>query len=388
MSIIKIVKRVITVCYLNFLKVFVKPKNQVLFNCFHGKQYSDNPRAISEKLHSLFPEIQIAWFIEKGYKLDLPEYVRPVERLGRFTLAKEILGSFCYVTNYDLGKDIRKNNNQLFIQTWHGDIGLKKVLYEAWDDGKRPEPVYDEFLTDYCIAGSKQGEIQYRNAFHYKGRILKVGSPRNDILLNKDQNINIAIRDKYNIPYSAKILLFAPTFRDNSNGKQEVLINLNKVLSILNSKDHACKWVCLVRAHIASSGLDFADNDSIIDVTGYKDMADLLSIADMLITDYSSCAGDFLLTKRPTILAFFDQKEYLESCRSFQFDPYEAGFFIAETQDALEEIIQNLNDDMVKQNCEQLIKRFEIVTDGCASKRVAELIHRHYELLFSKNLIS
>ena len=49
-------------------------------------------------------------------------------------------------------------------------------------------------------------------------------------------------------------------------------------------------------------------------------MADLLLIADMLITDYSSCAGDYALLKRPMVLYQADRQEYLERDRTFYFD--------------------------------------------------------------------
>ena len=71
-------------------------------------------------------------------------------------------------------------------------------------------------------------------------------------------------------------------------------------------------------------------------------MADLLLIADLLITDYSSCAGDFLLTGRPLVLAHFDIKHYEEQGRSLWVDPVEAGYLVAKNQDELNQILSNL----------------------------------------------
>lgn len=46
------------VYYLTY-SCFHKMEKKVLFQSFDGKQYSDNPRAISEKLHELFPDYKI-----------------------------------------------------------------------------------------------------------------------------------------------------------------------------------------------------------------------------------------------------------------------------------------------------------------------------------------
>ena len=71
-------------------------------------------------------------------------------------------------------------------------------------------------------------------------------------------------------------------------------------------------------------------------------MADLLLIADLLITDYSSSAGDFLLTGRPLVLAHFDRKDYESQKRSLWVNPEEAGYLVAKNQDELNQILSHL----------------------------------------------
>jgi CDP-glycerol glycerophosphotransferase len=71
-------------------------------------------------------------------------------------------------------------------------------------------------------------------------------------------------------------------------------------------------------------------------------MADLLLIADLLITDYSSCAGDFLLTGRPLVLAHFDLELYGQQGRSLWVNPEEAGYLVAKNQGELNQILSNL----------------------------------------------
>ncbi len=91
------------------------------------------------------------------------------------------------------------------------------------------------------------------------------------------------------------------------------------------------EWVMLVRAHAASSGLKgFQDNPSVYDVTGYEDMADLLLISDILITDYStSIGGDYALMKRPCFLFQDDYEDYVKYDRTFYFDIHSSPYLIA-----------------------------------------------------------
>ena len=134
--------------------------------------------------------------------------------------------------------------------------------------------------------------------------------------------------------------MFAPTYRDSIKGKQSSQVDINECLQCL--KENGENWICLVRAHSSSKGLSVDLNESIIDVSHKYDMTDLLLISDCLITDYSSCAGDFILTNRPCILAQFDRDEYENHSRELWIDPDETGFLIAKTQEELNHILENL----------------------------------------------
>ena len=79
------------------------------------------------------------------------------------------------------------------------------------------------------------------------------------------------------------------------------------------------------------------------DVTDYPDMADLLLVADMLITDYSSCAGDFLLTGKPVVLAHFDRQDYQDKHRTLWVNVEEAGYLVAKNQQELNSLLSRIN---------------------------------------------
>lgn len=354
-------------------------EKKVLFSSFGGAQYSDNPRAISEKLHELYPEFQISWVINDADDKAgvIPEYVKIISN-GKWGFFKELATSFCYVTNTPVGLSLYKRSKQYFIQTWHADRAIKKVLYDTDPEGLRMNPVMDGKLTDLAICGSDIGESVYRTAFRYNGRVLKKGMPRNDVLLQPNNEIRDKILKLYNLSGDTKILLYAPTFRDFSTSKQEVNVDLQQAMQILKDTTKE-NWACFVRSHYISAGLSVdCDGKTFIDATKYPDMADLLASVDMLITDYSASAGDFVLRKKPIILAMFDMEDYKKSCREFTFEPEEAGFIVAKNQDELNAAIQKYTQEDYKNSCDRVCKYFNIVETGKSAEEICRIIKREY----------
>ena len=78
-----------------------------------------------------------------------------------------------------------------------------------------------------------------------------------------------------------------------------------------------CKYLgedCIlaVRLHpnVAEYCKDIVMSDGVINVTFYPDMQELLLVADVLITDYSSALFDFALMKKPVIIYATDIEDY------------------------------------------------------------------------------
>lgn len=363
--------------YMKLRWIMQSPKNEVLFMSFNGTQYSDNPKAISIKLHELYPEYQIVWAVSDKEKMQkiMPEYIKLVDDCGK-EFYNALSSCFCFVTNTHNRSYIQKRpKGQFFIQTWHGDIGFKKVLYDI--KGNQDLVVCDEFITDLCIAASDYGESQYRTAFRYQGEVLRVGTPRNDKLICVDPQEENMTRETLGIGKGTKILIYAPTFRDSNKAFQRVLVDLAHILEILESKGN--KWVCLVRAHSNTEKLDFScDGTHCIDVSGYPDMADLLAIGDLLISDYSSCATDFIRRGKGAVLAAFDLDEYIQNDREIPFDFEEKGFLVAKTQQELNNILEQMDEDDYRKNAEQICKEFNVYESGKSAEIICGRIHDFY----------
>ena len=325
-----------------------KRNKAVFFISFSGKQYSDSPKAISEKLHEKAPNIQIIWMGNDAVKAALPEYVTFVQNSSVKAL-RWMAQSDVWVANTTLGRGTYKRRGILYIQTFHGDRGFKKCGYDAAQEmGKKYEKsdmhFVEEELCDIYMTGSVFAERFAKSALHYNGQTTKYGIPRNDVLMNISSNAEkaFAIREKLKISPQYKILLYAPTFRDTNRNKQDVNIDISEALNVLERD--GSKWVCLLRGHSATKELSFGGEDSrILDVSDYMDMADILLISDILITDYSSSASDFILTNKPVILAQYDIVQFTKESRTLYFDPKDTGYLIAYNEEELKGILSNIN---------------------------------------------
>lgn len=360
-------------------------EKKVVFNSFFGKQYSCNPRAVSDKMHELYPDYELVWLLKDAsdpYGL-IPDYVRVVTKGSRrYAWGREIASAAAYVYNIEQGSDIYRKKNQFFVQTWHGDRGVKRILLEMTPKPGELVDVRDDRVTSVCVAGSDFGVELYRKAFGYGGEVLKIGAPRNDRLVKGAAEQAPAIRARLGLPEGKKILLFAPTFRDHQKDiRQPVSVDLTRAIAALNSKGE--EWICLMRAHVASSGLQVSeDGHTFFDVSRYGDMADLLCIADMLITDYSSCACDFAITEKAVILALFDEAEYERQCRDFKIRPEQQGFPVAYSQEELEKILTTAKAEDYARAC----RRVNAFYDTCETGAAAEEICRRIDEFYQQNL--
>jgi len=326
-------------------------------------------------LHKLSPETEIVWEFKNAEekKKIVPSYVKCVDSHNKMLLLKMYFSSAVIVINNRIPL-FKKKEGQFIIQTWHGDRAFKKVLYD--DYGIYPAESKEGFC-DLAIAGSEYGKQQYISAFGYKGRILIQGTPRNDILVSSDNASKEEMRKQLGLPLDKNLVLYAPTLRnENVNEKtaQNSRIDVEKTLAALEECQGG-EWVCLMRAHPTVCDLCGVEyGEKIINATHYEDMAEILLVSDMLITDYSSCAGDFALLNKPIVLFHSDVNEYLEKDRTFYFDIEESPYYVAHNQQELEAIIQKLNQQDVEKNCKDILDFYETTESGKASETVCRII--------------
>lgn len=332
---------------LSFFYIFRNRQDRTVYFQTMDCKYSDNQRAISEALFRLDSTVNQVWFCSD---LDVPSYVKCVN--NRIEVLKALAQSQVWVLDLSFSWKPKSIFN---IATWHGDRGFKKVIYDNDPNKKRNSRAINGM--DLFLSGSRFGTEVARSAFRYEGDIQEVGCPRNDKLVHCSDYKNEveAIKQKLGLPLSSRILLYAPTFRDDSKSEQPLPFNSNEILNLLERTGE--EWFILVRAHHCSKGIEVSSIQKIRDVSSYSDMADLLLVTDLLITDYSSCCCDFVLTERPCILLHYDEEEYTRNCRQYKVTPEESGFCIAKNENELISLIKKIDTIDFKEKA-RIINRF------------------------------
>ena len=351
--------------------------NMVVFSSFDCRSYNDNTRYVSEKLHELRPETDIVWLfadVEAARKqYAIPAYVRCLR-------AKSIAGKSALARARVVVDNFNKKfylhfpaKGQYYIQTWHGDRGFKKCGFDN-------PSINFRMLEEHCalgIVGSDFGERLFHSAFHCRGELMKVGCPRNDILIRNDPAERDAIRAKLGLDEGTRVLLYAPTYRDSEMRglrAHRVPLDLEHVLDTLEAHTGAA-WKCLTRTHYYSGRIAAGDaSERIIPATDYPEMAELLLITDALLSDYSSCAGDYALTHRPIYLYQEDTAGYIAETRDFYFDMEDPHYWIASTPQELDALIEQTTPERVRENCDAILGYYGAAETGHATEAVAESI--------------
>lgn len=339
-------------------------RSTVLFSSYGGRRYSDNPHAISEALHDMYPDAKITWQLTSGTsKNDVPDYVKLVQTHSLQALRAYSTANV-FVDNLNRPQYMLKFPEQTYIQTWHGDRGFKKVLLDMDTNEQFP----DGAQMDLAISGSDFASRVYRSAFGYKGEILECGCPRNDILLKNPPKLVAETRKNLGIAPGTRVLMYAPTFRDYSAGaKLHTPLQLGKVQALLEQTTGE-KWICVARGHERNHGVD---SGAQMDLSDYADISGLLLITDILISDYSSIAGDFMLLGRTAIFYQPDREAYVRE-RALYFDPDKSPLIVAHTEAELLDLLRFPLDGA--KNCREVLDFFGTHESGKASEIVAQRI--------------
>jgi CDP-glycerol glycerophosphotransferase len=366
-------------------KVLPVNKRLIIFESFLGKQYSDNPRALYEYIQKTYPEYQLYWSVDKRY-INLFER-KGIPYLKRFSLQwmlKMTRAEF-WITNSRLPLWIPKPKHTTYLQTWHGTplkklaADMEQVLMPGTDTENYKRNFKREASKwDFLVSPNAYSSKIFRRAFSFEKQLLETGYPRNDYLINSNnQEMINHLKETNELPADKKIILYAPTWRDNQfydRGKYkfDLELNLNKMKEQLGND-----FIVLLRLHyLVSENIDLAGFEGFAyDFSTYEDIRDLYLISDVLITDYSSVFFDYANLRRPMLFFVYDIDEYRDNLRGFYFDFEEKapGPLFTTT----EEIISELNVISKKPyklhpNFTAFHEKFCSWEDGEASKRVVQ----------------
>lgn len=206
-------------------------------------------------------------------------------------------------------------------------------------------------------------------------KVEEIGHPRNDIFFKNNLN---KIREKvfkiYNIPSDKKIVLYLPSFREDES-LEYYDINYKTQINALKNK-YGSDYIFLVRLHprITKYSSVFSEqNPDIINACEYPDIQELLVAGDVMISDYSSCMFDFMLSGKPVFIYANDINSYSRE-RGFYYPLESTPFPIAQNNEELAQNILNFDNEQYIQKVENFLVDKGCKEDGHASERVVDLI--------------
>ena len=308
----------------NICRIFPIKKNRVAFVAPHNGGEKDSLGVMRSYIRKI-GGYDIVNISTRDLQLDFSGIkslvISCLKAAGFFTLKAKALATSKYVflnDNFMPMADLNFSKEAVITQLWHAEGAFKKFGLSAplTDEVAMREKKCSEKLT-YVICSSKNVVPVYSEAFGIdESKILPLGAPRIDILLSERNTAEIrkAFDDAHPDCKDKKLILYAPTFRENGDADKKLLDNIN--MAEFN-KLLGDEYSLLIKLHpqINSS----KPIDGAVDVTKGHDIGELTLISDMLITDYSSACMDFALLSKPCIFFAFDLKEY-EKERSFYFD--------------------------------------------------------------------
>lgn len=384
----KISKSILYKYYQNTIKV---QKDTILFSSFMGRQYACSPKAIYEEMKrdQNFSGYKFIWAFKDPNKIvDGAVVVQygSKEYMQYCCKAKHI------VDNSRLPDYISLKNEQIFTQCWHG-TPLKRLGYDIEIDGGNALNSKSDLRAKYksdaqkysnLLSPSKYTTDKLTSAFNLAENnpsinIIEEGYPRNDILVDFNDDDVDEIKEVLNIPKDKKVILYAPTWRDNQHQSgvgytYELGLNFSKLQEELGSE-----YIILFRAHyFIANKFNFDQyKDFIFDVSGYDDISELYIISDILITDYSSVFFDYAVLKRKIIFYMYDLEQYQSGIRDFYISLEELpGEIIASESQLIENIREEYNYDV---KYEEFNKKYNYLEDGNASRRVIDIVFRDEE---------
>lgn len=365
----------IIIFFLNlFFKIFKVEDNHIVF--FSSRNRVDgNPREIYLYLKkNCNSKFNMKYMVYKGTEIDKLDskdicYHRTLKSLYYISKAKY------WIMSDSVNPVLKKKKSQIYIQTFHGHGPVKKMGLEI--DEYRKEHTENKLKHiqdwDIYISMCEEEETQIKNSTGFDQKIFRLGIPSTDPIarskkLSSDEIENL--KKKYNIPLDKKIVLYAPTYREDLLGKENIKLNIESLCELQD-------YVFLVRLHpLLNSKTDknIFKNSNFINCENVPDIVDLYPITDILISDYSASIYEFALTDKKIILYPYDYEKYstypgiVIDYQKIMPGP------ICYTEKELYNTLKNLDTSFngYEKKLKKFNKKFNYLNDGQATKRFVE----------------
>lgn len=334
-----------TSLYIEYFKQLPIKKKFILFESFGGSTMACSPLAIFLAMlrRSEFDNFTYIWVIDDQTNiLDTFKdrnnifFVRKHSDLYlRFLCSAEYLVNNATFPAYFIRKE-----GQYYLNTWHGTPWktLGKDIKNGFMELKNTQRNF--LQSSHLISPNPHTSWvlteRYDISDIYTGKFLECGYPRIDLTLNTTEERKWQLYNLLNIDISKPIVLYAPTWRGTLGSPEVESSKLISEIQMIGELDVNL----LFRGHYFVENSAYGLGIGKYIVPSIINTNELLSIVDILITDYSSISFDYMVTNRPIIYYIDDYEQYKES-RGLYFTPEEMPGVLAFSKD---ELLKSLKD--------------------------------------------
>lgn len=378
-------------------------EKSIVFEAFGGRKYTCSPKALYLAMcqDPFFDDWTFYWSF-KGKRIKKMKKNSELRRAnvvmkGSSKYYDALAESKYWIQNNRIAEYITPRADQIYVQCWHG-TPLKRLGFDVSDSTEggalnSPQELAERFKIDsdkwtYLLSPSGYTSKHLCDAFgveesRRKDIILEEGYPRNDSILHvanaANRDIRIAyLKGKLGIPLDKKVLLFAPTWRDDQYQEGvgytfDLPIDFTQLQSVLGGE-----WVILLRMHYyIANKLDLSQWAGFVyNVSRINEINELYCVSDAICTDYSSVFFDYANTHRPLIFYWPDRKHYENDLHGFYLDIDSLPGPKCETTEEVASALLDIDFWQEKYGAayDKFIQTFCPLDDGHASERVIRRI--------------
>ena len=304
-----------------------RPAPRVVLATSHAAALSGNLAYLAEELAARRPAIPVT-VLASRHEPGVAGRVRAIVLAARAGYLLAAARAFVVDDYFFPMYVITPRPGTVRLQVWHAAGAFKKFGYSVLDRSFGADEAFVRRVAihgNYSLAlvSSMSVAPHYAEAFGQPIGIFssRYGLPRTDLFADPDRRARAVarLRERYGLPDGRRIVLYAPTFRGDSVGqaRYDDLLDLRAMHDVLGD-DHAVllKLHPFVRDALT---IDPELASFAIDASADPDLNELMLVADLLVTDYSSAIYEFALLGRPIAFLAPDGDAYREE-RGFYLD--------------------------------------------------------------------
>lgn len=267
------------------------------------------------------------------------------------------------------------------VQVWHAAGALKRFGLDGPAFAQSAERAFLHRHYDYVVVAGEASRAPYASALRTPiDRVLPLGSPRTDFFFDTDAMRAARERILARHPQlrDRRVVLYAPTFRGRGEARRAAPgFNAARLRSLLPPE-----YALVLKAHpnLDRRATSTRGYDVVLDPS--SEVNEAFTVADVLVTDYSSSIFEWALLRRPLVLMVPDLASYERDPGLYlDYRTEMVGTLVEDTDEVAAAILADAFD---LSGYEAFVARHLAGSDGRASERVAarflDPVHRHARL--------